>query len=115
MTAVSDFHRRLRDRPAQAFLAVRAFALSLGSDVEERVGDMTACYLRRGEPFLIVHASKTKIHAAFPAGLDLPDPMGRLLRRADERYVVIEGPESIDGHVQEFVRKSYTAARPLVR
>lgn len=113
--AVSDFHRRLRDRPGDAFLAMRALAMSLGPDVEERVGDTTACYLRRGEPFLIVHASKSRLQAAFPVGLDLPDPMGRLLKRGDERYVAIEGPESIDGHVQEFVRRSYAAARPLVR
>lgn len=113
--AVSEFHRRLRDRPGEAFLAVRALALSLGPDVEERVGDTSACYLRRGEPFLMVHATKSRLQVAFPLELSLPDPMGRLLKRGDERFVAVEGPETIDGHIQEFVRRSYAAARPVIR
>lgn len=113
--AVSDFHQRLRQRPAEAFLAARALIMSLGPDITERVEDHSVCYLRREEPFITLTATKTRLQAVFHAGLSLPDPMGRLLKRGDERYLALDGPEAIDGHAQEFVRKAYTAARPLLR
>lgn len=113
--AVSAFYHRLRSGPAEAFLTVRALVLSLGPDVQERVDDMTATYLRREETFLTILASKTRLQVVFPPRLDLPDPMGRLLRRGDERYLVIDRPDPLDGHVQEFIRRSYAAARPLLR
>lgn len=93
---------------------MRALILSLGPDVQERVDDTTVTYLRRDEVFLTVQASKTRLVVAFPPRLELPDPMGRLLRRGDERHIAIEGAESLDGHVQEFIRRSYAAARPQV-
>lgn len=112
MRSVHDFHAGLKPRPAEAFLSLRALAVSLGPDVVERVvnsGNVT--YLRRTKPFVSVQVVKTKLHVSFPPGLPLDDPSGRLLRRGDERYVVVEGPESVDGHLQAFIRKAYIVAR----
>lgn len=109
--SVAAFHQRLRSRPADAFLAVRALALSLGPDVVEHVADGSVEYARRNRPFLKVTAAKSRLHVAFPAGVPLPDPNGRLLKRGDERYLAVDGPEGVDGHVQEFVRRAYAALR----
>lgn len=112
MPSVSEFHGNLKPRAAEAFLSLRALALSLGPDVTERVAGAIVTYVRRDKPFLIVQQAKTRLHVAFPTGLILDDPNGRLLKRGDERYVAVEGAEGVDGHVQEFIRKAYTASRP---
>lgn len=90
---------------------MRALARSLGPDVVEKVDASGVCYLRRDALFLKVQALKTRLVAVFPPNIPLPDPMGRLLKRGDERYAPLDGPEGVDGHVQEFIRKAYTAAR----
>jgi hypothetical protein len=108
---VSRFHSRLKQRPGEAFLVVRALAMSLGPDVTEKVSDSSVSYLRRDRPFLTVHAQKARLNLAFPREAILEDPTGRLLKRGDERYVALDGPEGVDGHTQEFVRKAYTALR----
>lgn len=109
--AVSAFHTRLKPRPGEAFLTLRALAISLGPDVVEKVTDAEVTYLRRDRVFLTVHSAKARLHLLFPPGVALDDPNGRLLKRADERFVAVDGPENVDGHVQEFIRKAYTAAR----
>lgn len=109
--AVSAFHARLRPRAADAFLTLRAIAISLGPDVVERVTDNDVTYSRRDRPFVTIHAAKARLHVLFPGGHALPDPNGRLLKRGDERFVALDGPESVDAHVQEFVRKAYAASR----
>lgn len=111
MRSVADFHGSLKPRPAEAFLALRALAVSLGPDVAESPSGGSVTYLRRSKPFLVVQHAKSKLHLAFPPGLPLEDPNGRLLKRGEERYVTVEGPEGVDGHVQEFVRKAYAALR----
>jgi hypothetical protein len=111
MSSVSRFHSKLKQRAGEAFLSVRALAMSLGPDVTEKVTDGSVCYMRRDRPFMTVSADKTRLHVAFPREIALPDPNGRLLKRGEERYVAIEGSESVDGHVQEFVRRSYAALR----
>lgn len=110
-TDVQSFHLRLKPRPAEAFLALRALAVSLGPDVVERVGDDAVTYLRRDAAFLVVQHARGKLHVGFPGGAKLGDPNGRLLRRGEERYVVVDGPEGVDAHVQEFVRKGYSSLR----
>lgn len=109
--ALSSFLDRLKPDPRSGFLTLRALVLGLGPDVAERVegGDLT--YMRRERPFLFVRASKQQLTAAFPPGLPLEDPMGRLLRRGSEHYVPITSADALDGHVQEFVRKAYAAVR----
>lgn len=107
--SVADFHSSLKPRPAEAFLAIRALAVSLGPDVVERPSGTSVTYLRRDKPFVVVQQAKARLHVAFPPGIQLEDPNGRLLRRGDERYVAVEGPEGVDGHVQEFVRRAYAA------
>ncbi|HVM44959.1 MAG TPA: DUF5655 domain-containing protein [Candidatus Thermoplasmatota archaeon] len=109
MRSVSDFHSSLKPRAAEAFLALRALAVSLGPDVVEKAGSSTVTYLRRDKPFLHVQQAKSRLHVAFPAALGLQDPNGRLLRRGEDKYVAVEGPEGVDGHLQEFVRKAYSA------
>lgn len=108
---LTRFHARLKPRPAEAFLVLRAFALSLGPDVIERVDEGSATYLRRERPFLSVRSEKSRLQLLFPREVKLDDPSGRLLKRGDERYLPLEGPEGFDGHVQEFVRDSYAASR----
>lgn len=108
---VAAFHQRLRSRPADAFLALRALALSLGPDVAEDVREGEVVYARRGRPFLKASGAKARLHVSFPPGVPLPDPSGRLLKRGDERYLAVDGPEGVDGHVQEFVRRAYSALR----
>lgn len=90
---------------------MRAIAVSLGPDVVERVQDGSVTYLRRDAPFLTVQTAKSRLHLVFPPRLPLNDPGGRLLKRGEERYVAVEGPESVDAHVQEFVRKAYAGIR----
>lgn len=107
----SRFHARLRQRAGEAFLAVRALAISLGPDVVEKVTEGSVAYLRRERLFLTITPQKTKLHVAFPRGIAIEDPNGRLLKRGEERYLALEGAESVDGHVQEFVRKAYAALR----
>jgi hypothetical protein len=109
--SIASFHQRLRARPADAFLVVRALAVSLGPDIDERVSSEGVVYARRGRPFLTVVPAKSRLHLMFPRDVPLADPSGRLLRRADERFVAVDGPEAVDGHVQEFVRNSYAALR----
>lgn len=108
---IADFHGNLKPRAAEAFLTLRALAVSLGPDVTEQVSGTTVTYARRGKPFLVVQQVKTRLHVAFPSGVPVLDPNGRLLRRGEERYVTIEGSEGVDGHVQEFVRKAYAGLR----
>lgn len=111
MASVSEFHSSLKPRPAEAFLAVRALAVSLGPDVVERVNGGIVTYLRRDKPFLVVQQVKSRLHVQFPPGMPLDDPNGRLLKRGEERYAAVDGPEGVDGHVQEFVRKAYALLR----
>jgi hypothetical protein len=110
-SAIADFVRRLSPGPREALLALRALALSLGPDVVEHVRSGAVEYLRRDRVFLLVEAARSRLVAAFPAGTDVEDPMGRLLRRADQRYFRLDGAADFDAHVQEFVRKAYAAAR----
>lgn len=72
-------------------------------------GEVT--YLRREKPFLRVRAVKSQLTLVFPEAVHLEDPHGRLLRRGDERYVSLDGPDNLDGHVQEFVSKAYAVMR----
>lgn len=109
--AVSAFHTRLKPRQGDAFLTLRALAISLGPDVVEKVSESEVVYLRRDKPFLTTHAVKARLHLLFPVGIPLPDPNGRLLKRGDERFVAVDGPEGVDGHVQEFIRKAYSSLR----
>ena len=108
---IADFHGSLKPRPAEAFLTLRALAVSLGPDVIEQVSGASVTYLRRDKPFLHVQQVKSRLHLGFPSGIPLTDPNGRLLRRGDERYVAVEGSDGVDGHVQEFIRKAYSAMR----
>lgn len=108
---VQEFHGSLKPRPAEAFLTLRALAVSLGPDVVEDVSSGSVVYLRRDKPFLQVQQVKSRLHLGFPAGVALADPNGRLLKRGEEKYVAVEGPEGVDGHVQEFVRKAYASLR----
>lgn len=108
---VQEFHGSLKPRSAEAFLTLRALAVSLGPDVVENVLPTSVVYLRRDKPFLQVQQVKSRLHLAFPAGVTLPDPNGRLLKRGEEKYVAVDGPESVDGHVQEFVRRAYAGLR----
>lgn len=108
---VAQFHTRLKPRPADAFLVLRALALSLGPDVTERVTDGSVVYCRRGQTFLQVQPAKSRLHIGFPPQVPLDDPNGRLLKRGSDRFVAVDGPEGVDGHVQEFVRKAYAALR----
>lgn len=108
---LARFHTRLKSAPAEAFLTLRALAVSLGPDVIERVGDNSVTYLRRERPFLLMRADRSKLLLVFPREIPLEDPSGRLLRRGEERYLVLDGPDGVDGHVQEFVRNAYSAAR----
>lgn len=107
----ATFLGTLRHENRTAFLSVRALALSLGPEVAEQVSGGEVSYCRRDRLFLRVRASKSHLSLAFPEGVHLPDPHGRLLRRGDEWYVPLDTPESLDGHVQEFVRKAYVWAR----
>ena len=111
MANVAEFHSSLKPRPAEAFLALRALAVSLGPDVIESVSGGSVTYLRREKPFLHVQHARSRLQVAFPPNLPLPDPNGRLLKRGEERYLAVEGPEGVDGHVQEFVRRAYAALR----
>lgn len=99
--------QKLRPDQRMGFLSLRALALSLGPDVVERVDGSEVTYLRRARPFVGLRAGRGAPTLVFPPGLGLEDPMGRLLRRGDERYVTLDKPESLDGHIQEFVRKAY--------
>ncbi|HEX2021780.1 MAG TPA: hypothetical protein VHH36_03655 [Candidatus Thermoplasmatota archaeon] len=109
---LSTFLERLRPDPRQGFLTLRALTLSLGPDVIEKVEGSDIIYLRRDRAFLFARASKQHLTVAFPPGLPLSDPMGRLMRRGGESYVPLDSGDALDGHVQEFVRKAYAAARP---
>lgn len=110
-TDAAGFLATLRADARPAFLSLRALALSLGPEVGERVTPGEVTYLRRDRPFVRVRTSKSHVTLVFPEGLHLDDPHGRLLRRGDERYVALDSPDSLDGHVQEFVRKAYAALR----
>lgn len=110
---LSAFLERLRPEPRGGFLTLRALVLSLGPDVAERFDGGELAYNRRDRTFLVVRAAKQHLTATFPPGLALPDPMGRLLRRGAESYVPLDSAEALDGHVQEFVRKAYAAARGI--
>ena len=101
----------LRGELRPAFLSVRALAVSLGPDVNEQVDAGEVVYGRRDKTFLRVRAARSHLALVFPEGLSLPDPSGRLLRRGEEWYVPLESAESLDGHVQEFVRRAYAALR----
>lgn len=107
----SAFLGTLRHEARGAFLSVRALALSLGPDVSEQVSGGEVVYCRRERSFLRVRAAKSHLALVFAEGLAIPDPHGRLLRRGDEWYVPLDTAESLDGHVQEFIRKSYAALR----
>lgn len=107
----STFLGTLRHEHRLAFLSVRALVLSLGPEVAEHMGGGEVTYCRRERLFLRVRAAKSHLTLVFAEGLHLADPHGRLLRRGDEWYVPLDTPESLDGHVQEFVRKAYVAAR----
>lgn len=109
---ISDFVKRLKPDARTGFLTLRALAVNLGPDVVEQVTPNAVIYLRRDRMFLKVEALRaSRVTAAFPPAVTLEDPMGRLLRRGDERYFRIEKPDDMDGHLQEFVRKAYAASR----
>lgn len=107
----AGFLGSLRHEVRGAFLSVRALALSLGPDVSENAMGSEVVYCRLERPFLRVRAAKAHLALVFPHGLSLPDPSGRLLRRGDETYIPLDSGESLDGHVQEFVRRAYAALR----
>jgi hypothetical protein len=107
----SAFLGTLRHEHRSAFLSVRALIVSLGPEVVEQVSGSEVSYCRRERLFLRVRAAKSHLTLVFPEGVHLPDPHGRLLRRGDEWYVPLDTPENLDGHVQEFVRRAYVAAR----
>lgn len=109
--ALAAFLDRLRPEPKQGFLSLRALVLSLGPDVVERIEGSDITYSRRERAFLHARSAKQHLTVAFPPGLVLSDPMGRLMRRGAESYVPLDSGEALDGHVQEFVRKAYAAAR----
>ena len=111
VAAATAFLDRLRPETRGTFLAMRALVISLGPDVEERAGSGELVFLRRGKIFATVRAARSSLSLIFPPGITLEDPMGRLMRRGEERVVPLDAPEGIDGHVQEFVRKAYTAQR----
>lgn len=111
LAAATAFLDRLRPEARPTFLALRALVSSLGPDVEERAGSGELVYLRRERPFALVRTQRSTLSLVFPAGLSIEDPMGRLMRRGEERVVVLDSPEGLDGHVQEFVRKAYAAMR----
>jgi len=104
--ALSTFVERLRPEPRSAFLTLRALALSLGPDITERVTPSEVAYARRDRPFLVAEVLRNRLIAIFPPGTTLEDPNGRLLRRGEQRYVRLDRADDLDGHVQEFVRKS---------
>lgn len=109
--AATAFLDRLRPEARATFLAMRALALSLGPDVEERSGGGELWYLRRGKPFAQLRGARSNLSLVFPAGIALDDPMGRLMRRGEERLASLDGPDAVDGHVQGFVRNAYAAVR----
>lgn len=111
MLDVGEFVRGLRDEPRGAFLSLRAVALGLGPDVVERVEESSVTYLRRDTPFLVVEAIRARLIATFPPETAIDDPMGRLLKRGDQRYFRLDVASELDAHTQEFVRKAYTVAR----
>ncbi|MEA3201517.1 MAG: hypothetical protein QOE90_2945 [Thermoplasmata archaeon] len=104
---LTGFMHRMRADQRTGFLALRALALSLGPDVVERVDGTEVTYMRRARPFVGVRTGRGAPTLVFPPGLPLEDPMGRLLRHGDERYVSLDTAEALDAHVQEFVRKAY--------
>lgn len=109
--SIADFVDRLAPGPRGALLSLRALVLSLGPDVAERTRSDAVEYLRRERLFLLVEAIRSRLVAVFPADATVDDPMGRLLRRGDERYFRLDGAGDLDAHVQEFVRKAYAGAR----
>lgn len=108
---LSSFLERLRPDPRTGFLTLRALVITLGPDVHERFEGNDLVYRRRDRQFLVVRAAKQQLSVTFPPGLPVPDPMGRLLRRGGEAYIPIESADTLDGHVQEFIRRAYAAAR----
>lgn len=111
-SAISEFVKRLRPEARTGFLSLRALIVSLGPDVVERVTPNLVVYLRRDRQLVKVEAPRAaRLTVAFPPTIQVDDPMGRLLRRGDERYFKLDKQEDLDGHCQEFVRKAYAAAR----
>lgn len=110
-TDAAGFLGTLRHELRPAFLSLRALVVSLGPEVNETIGGGEATYCRRDKVFLRVRSAKSHLALVFPEGIDIPDPHGRLLKRGDERYVPLDSAESLDGHVQEFVRRAYAALR----
>lgn len=108
---LAELVARLRPEPRQGLLALRALALSLGPDVVEEVGGSAVTYARREAPFLTVELVRSRLLASFPAAIHVEDPMGRLLRRGEQRYFRVEGTGDLDAHVQGFVRRAYAEAR----
>lgn len=108
---IADFVAKLKSEPRAGLLALRAIALSLGPDVSERVTSSAVTYERRSAPFLIVEPDRSRLIAGFPLAIKMDDPSGRLLRRGEFRYFRVDAAGDLDAHVQEFVRKAYSAAR----
>jgi hypothetical protein len=99
----------MRSDQRNAFLSLRALALSLGPDVVERVEGSEASYARRARIFAVLRAGRGTPALIFPHDVPLSDPMGRLQRRGEERFLPLDG--DLDGHVQQFVRNAYAAMR----
>lgn len=112
-TRLAELVQRLRSGPRAGLLALRALTLSLGPDVAERVTATTVTYLRRERAFLGVESVRTRLLATFPSDITLNDPMGRLLKRGEQRYFRVDDAGDLDAHIQQFVRQAYSAARPL--
>lgn len=108
---VSTFLKRLRPEARNGFLSVRAVVVSLGPDVGEKLESNAMLYTRRDHPFLEIRGGRTQVNVLFPPDIHVDDPMGRLLKRGDERYLAIDASGDLDGHVEEFLRKAYAAAR----
>lgn len=107
--AIGEFVAKLKAEPRAGLLALRAIALSLGPDVFERVSPNSVRYERRSAPFLIVEPDRSRLIAGFPLEIKMDDPSGRLLRRGEFRFFRVDAAGDLDGHIQEFIRKAYSA------
>ena len=108
---LTTFLSRMRADQRPCFLALRALAMSLGPDVHEKVEGGEVTYFRRLKPFVLLRAGRSSPSVVFPDGIPIEDPTGRLLRRGEERYVLLEPGHELDAHVQGFVRKAYAESR----
>lgn len=107
---IEDFLAKLKGNARSGFLSLRALLVSLGADVTEEPHENEVVYAR-ARPFAIARIVRAKLHLVLPDGDKLPDPLGRLLRKGNERHVRLDDGDELDAHLQEFVRKAYVLAR----